>query len=171
MDAVAPIGCYPGTFDPPTIAHRAVAEAAIERAGLARLDLVVSRRTLGKEHLGPDSAPARAERLTEIVAAEPRLAVAVTDARLIVDVAAGYDVVVMGADKWRQVTDPAWYGDSIAARDAALVRLPRVLVVPRADDRPDDVDLLDVPATLARVSASAVRAGAPGSDGWRWTAR
>ena len=35
----------------------------------------------------------------------------VTDAQLIVDIARDYDVVVMGADKWAQVRDAAWYGD------------------------------------------------------------
>ena len=54
-----------------------------------------------------------------------------TDAQLITDIAAGYDVVVMGADKWAQVRDPAWYDGSTAARDAALARLARVLVAPR----------------------------------------
>ena len=37
----------------------------------------------------------------------------------------------MGADKWAQVRDPAWYGDDPRRRDAALAALPRVLVVPR----------------------------------------
>ena len=43
---------------------------------------------------------------------------------------AGYDVVIIGADKWAQVVDPAWYGGSVDARDAAVARLPRVLVGP-----------------------------------------
>ena len=34
------IGCYPGSFNPPTVAHLAVAESAVEQAGLDRLDLV-----------------------------------------------------------------------------------------------------------------------------------
>ena len=68
--------------------------------------------------------------LARLVAGRPELGVVVTDAQLVADIARGYDVVVMGADKWAQVNDPAWY-DSPAARDAALAALPRVLVVPR----------------------------------------
>jgi hypothetical protein len=85
--------------------------------------------------------------------------VRVTDARLVADVAAGYDAVVMGADKWLQVIDAAWY-ESPAARDAALARLPpHVLVAPRAGLRPSGVELLEVPGHLAEVSSTRVRAG------------
>ena len=41
------IGVYPGSFDPPTIAHVHLAERAIEQCGLDRLDLVISVVTLG----------------------------------------------------------------------------------------------------------------------------
>ena len=61
----------------------------------------------------------------------PWLRVVVIDARLIADIADGYDAVVMGADKWAQVVDPAWYGDDPTERDRALARLPRVAVAPR----------------------------------------
>jgi hypothetical protein len=92
--------------------------------------------------------------------------VAVTDARLIVDQAEGYDAVIMGADKWAQVVDPAWYGGSAAARDRAVARLPRVLVAPRAGERPAGVELLDLPAHVADVSSTAVRSGAPHAARW-----
>ena len=103
------IGCYPGSFEPPTVAHLAVAEAAVEAAELDRLDLVVSRVALGKEHLGAPSLAERVAVLEAVAATRPWLGVAVTDARLIIDIARPYDAVVMGADKWRQVNDPAWY--------------------------------------------------------------
>ena len=67
-------------------------------------------------------------------------------------------MVVMGADKWAQVRDPAWY-DSIAARDAALARLPRVLVAPRTGFDVVGADALELPQHLASVSSSAARAG------------
>ena len=127
------IGCYPGSFDPPTVAHLAVADAARRAASLDRVDLVVSRAALGKT---APSAPALAERLTvlgRVVERRPWLRVVVSDRRLLADLAEGYDAVVMGADKWRQIQDVAWY-DSPEARDAALARLPPVLVAPRADD-------------------------------------
>ena len=82
-----------------------------------------------------------------------------TDARLIADIAAGYDVVVMGADKWAQVIDPAWYDGNVAARDAAVDRLPRVLVAPRPGFTVVGADVLDLPADLGHVSSTAARAG------------
>jgi Cytidylyltransferase-like len=159
------VGCYPGSFDPPTVAHLAVAEAAVRQAGLDRVDLVLSRAALGKHHLR-DSVDRRRAALEALAASRPWLGVVVTDARLIADIAAGYDAVVMGADKWAQVLDPAWYGGSVAARDAAVARLPRVLVAPRSGVRPGGVELLDVPDHIADVSASAVRAGLAEAAGW-----
>jgi len=163
---VPTVGCYPGSFDPPTIAHLAVAEAAVRQAGLDRVDLLISRRTLGKDHLDEPTVARRRAVLEAVAADRPWLGVRVADGALIADLAAGYDAVVMGADKWAQVCDPAWYGGSLAARDAALAHLPRVLVAPRAGDHPTGVELLDLPDHLADVSASAVRAGAPHAAGW-----
>jgi hypothetical protein len=165
---VSRVGCFPGTFDPLTVAHVAVAEAARKAAGLDRVELVLSEVTLGKEHLAEGDAHRRADAARVVVADRTWLAVVVSPHRLVADLAQGYDAVVMGADKWRQVTDPAWYGDDPAARDAAVARLPRVLVAPRADDRPDGVELLDVHPDHRHVRASAIRAGDP--DAQRWTA-
>jgi hypothetical protein len=160
------VGCYPGSFDPPTVAHLAVAEAARRQAGLDRIDLVLSRSALGKDEAARPSVDDRRAVLDAVAATRPWLGVVVTEARLVADVAAGYDAVVMGADKWAQVLDPAWYGGSVAARDAALARLPRVLVAPRSGDHPAGVELLDVPADLHEVSASAVRAGHGRARAW-----
>ena len=166
------IGCYPGSFNPPTTAHLAVAEAAITAAGLVRIDLVVSRLALGKEDVEVPSLDDRLAVLERVAASRPWLGVVLTDARLIADIAAGYDDVVMGADKWRQVTDPAWYGDdpasaaAITARDAAVARLPRALVVPRAGDRPEGVELLDIGDEHHLVSATEVRSGAAAARAW-----
>lgn len=160
------IGCYPGSFNPPTIAHLAVAEAAVRRAGLVRLDLVVSHSALGKTD---PSVPALADRvrvLRTVAASRPWLGVVLTDARLISDIAQGYDVVVLGADKWAQVGDPGWYGGSSAARDAALARLPRVLVAPRAGSHPIGVELLEVPPDVGPVNATAIREGRVHAEAW-----
>ena len=151
-------GAYPGSFDPPTVAHLAVVDAAVEAAGLDRLDLVVSRVALGK---GEPTVPTLADRLSvleAVAAGRDGLGVRLTDAGLIVDVVEGYDVVVMGADKWAQVVDPTWYG-SEAARDDALARLPEVYVVPRAGVRPAGVTLLEVHEDLAEISSTLARAG------------
>jgi Cytidylyltransferase-like len=159
------IGAYPGTFNPPTVAHLAIAHAALARVPeLDRLDLVLSRAPLGKDGLVAPAVDARASVLRAAIAHEQRLGVAVTDARLIVDVAAGHDVLVVGADKWAQIVDPAWYGDSVDARDAAVARLPaRVLVVPRGagstPDLPPGAELLVVDEGHAHVSSTRARDG------------
>ncbi len=159
------IGCYPGTFNPPTVAHLAVAEAAVAAAGLVRLDLVVSRVALGKEHLSVTTLAERIEVLEAVADTRPWLGVTVTDARLVTDIARAYDAVVMGADKWRQINDSAWYHDE-AARDTAVAALPLVLVAPRGRDRPDGVRLLEIDEAHRHVSATAVREGEPHAVGW-----
>ena len=163
------IAVYPGSFDPPTSAHVTLAQAAVEQAGITRVDLVLSRRPLGKGNRSGPTVEQRAEILRRVAVAVPWLRVGVVDARLIVDIAQGYDAVVMGADKWSQVVDPAWYGGSAAARDAALARLPRLLVAPRAGEHPSvvtgaagvvaAVTTLDVPPEVADVSSTRARAG------------
>ncbi|CAB4323513.1 MAG: hypothetical protein F2520_06195 [Actinobacteria bacterium] len=164
------LGVYPGSFDPPTIAHVHLAEQAIEQCGLDRLDLVISVVTLGKsdDHLSP-----LADRLAELhrlADMNPALGVRTTEHSLLADIAIGYDVVVMGADKWAQVLDPQWYG-GIEERDDALRRLPKIALAPRPpwpmpDDDPaaeaplgTDVVILDVDDAHAPISATEVRAG------------
>ena len=102
----------------------------MRQAGLARLDFAISRVALGKEDRADVERRRRA--LDALIAAgRPELGVVVTDAQLIADIAAGYDVVVMGADKWAQVNDPAWYrvgrrtGRGARARCRACSSRPR----------------------------------------------
>ena len=153
------IGVYPGSFDPPTIAHVAIAEAAVQAGALDRLDLAISRLALGKDAAQQPPLEARRALVERLASTRPWLRVVVTDAQLIADIATGYDVVVVGADKWAQVRDPAWYEGSAAQRDAALASLARVLVVPRPGFDVVGADVLDIPAHLAAVSSSAARAG------------
>jgi hypothetical protein len=165
-------GVYPGSFDPPTVAHLHVAAAAMEQCGLDRLDVVLSATTLGKDDGRLSPLAERLGALRSLASARPWLGVRSTDASLLVDIAAGYDVVVLGADKWHQLLDPSWYG-SVAARDVALSRLPTVAVAPRppwtlpgedpgADPPPGspvEVVVLDTDPAHHRVSATAVRQG------------
>lgn len=151
------IGCYPGSFDPPTIGHLAVARAALDHCGLHRLDVVLSDDPLGK----PTASPLddRLARLEAAVAGIDGLAVRRSASRLLVDVCEGYDLLVVGADKWAQIQDPAWYG-SERARDDALARLPQVVVAPRAGTPvPAGVTVLPVDPAVHNVSSSEVRAG------------
>lgn len=157
------IGVYPGSFDPLTIAHLEVARAAATQLRLERVDLAISRTALGKAHLDERSVARRVAHIERARASRPWLGVVVVDASLVADIAAGYDAVVMGADKWAQVVDPAWYGGDPAARDAAVAALPRVAVAPRGGLAVPEELALDVPEHIADVSATAVRQG---RDDW-----
>ena len=152
-------GVYPGSFDPPTIAHVAIAEAAVRAGALGRLDLALSRNALGKDRATQRSFASRLAVIERLTATRSWLRIIVTESQLIADIAVGYDVVVMGADKWAQVRDPAWYEGSVEARDAALARLPRVLVAPRPGFDVVGADALDVPEHLGSVSSTSARAG------------
>jgi hypothetical protein len=149
-------GCFPGTFDPPTVAHLAIAEAARSRCALDRVDLVLSRDPLGKPGAG-HTLGRRLAVLERVAATRPWLGVAVTDQRHLADIAAGYDVLILGADKWAQVLDVAFY-DSEAHRDEAIARLPRLAVAPRGDGPvPTGCVVLDV--GMHQVSSTEARAG------------
>jgi hypothetical protein len=155
---------YPGTFNPPTVAHLAVAEAALACGAVERVELVISTVALGKEGLVRPGVAERLEVLGAVAASRPWLTVRGTGHRLIADIAEGFDAVVLGADKWAQVLDPAWYGDDHAARDRALARLPLVLVAPRPphplpERDPGRVEPLVIAADHHPVSSTAVRDG------------
>jgi len=150
-------GAFPGSFNPLTVGHLAVAEAAREQCRLDRVDVIVSRVALAKEDVERPRLEDRLAVLRAAATSRPWLGVVVTDHQLIADVAAGYDVVIMGADKWAQVVDPAFYRGSEAARDAAVARLPTVAVAARPPfDVPAEVVILDV---SHEASSTAVRDG------------
>jgi hypothetical protein len=150
-------GAFPGSFNPLTVGHLAVAEAARNECRLDRVDLIVSRVALAKEDVQRPRLEDRLAVLRAAAASRPWLGVVATDQQLIADVAAGYDVVIMGADKWAQVVDLAFYGGSAEARDAALARLPPVALAPRPPfDIPAGAVVLDV---NHEASSTAVRDG------------
>lgn len=154
------VGAYPGTFNPLTVAHLAVARAAVEQCRLDRLDLVVSAVSLAKENLTLPRLEHRVAVLRTAAATRPWLGVAVVEHQLVFEIAADYHVVVMGADKWHQVCDPRFYGDDPVARDDAIARLPEVAIAPRPPHAaPPGVTVLRLGADLEAVSATAVRAG------------
>jgi hypothetical protein len=95
--------------------------------------------------------------LAAVAASRPWLGVVVTEQLHLADIAQDYDVLVLGADKWMQVLDVAFYG-SEKERDAAVARLPRLAVAPRHDfPVPDNCILLEV--DLPHVSSTAARSG------------
>lgn len=152
------IGVYPGSFNPLTIAHLAIATAARDRFGLDRVDLAVSRAPLGRAPIDRPRFDDRIEVLRRAARSRPWLGVVVTDAQLLVDIARGYDVLVLGADKWSQVLDVSFYG-SPAERDAAVARLPRLAVAPRPPFVAPEGDVLVLEPGVDQVSATAVRGG------------
>lgn len=164
-----PIGAYPGSFNPPTIAHLAIAEAAVLQLDLDRVDLVISIDPLGKDGASQVRLRDRLTVLRALAAERPWLAVRTTEHRLITDIAEGYDVIVVGADKWAQMLDPRWYGDSVARRDRAVAALGTVALAPRPVDPAPAGPLIDLVGPLVveldlhpshhAVSATSVRAG------------
>lgn len=154
------VGVYPGTFNPPTVAHLAVARAARDQRRLDRVVLAVSVRPINKEHVEVPTFEDRVAVLHAVAAAEGDwLGVAVTEHRLLVDIARPYDVLVMGADKWHQVIDPQYYGDDPAARDAAVAALPELAIARRAPFAVPPEHVLDVDAAHEEVSSSGARRG------------
>jgi hypothetical protein len=148
---------FPGSFDPLTIAHVAIAEAARDRHGLDRVDLVISRVALAKEDRGGVRLEERVAAIERAGVERPWLGVVVTDRQLVSDIAEGYDLVIVGADKWAQLHDPAFH-PSPEEHAAALARLPAVAVVPRPPHPvPDDLRL-DVPG-YEEVSSTGARSG------------
>lgn len=164
------IGVYPGTFDPPTVAHIEIARCAAAQLGLVRVDFTISSSTLGKDDARLTPIEDRLAELRSIIDDDAALAARSTADSLIADIAEGYDVIVLGADKWAQVLDPVWYGD-VEARDEALRRLPTVALAPRAPWTGPDTDpaasapefvtivVLDIDPAHHEVSATAVRDG------------
>jgi nicotinic acid mononucleotide adenylyltransferase len=157
------IGVFPGSFDPLTTAHLAVADAAVQACRLDHLDLVISHAALAKAPGGHSPIDERVAAIERAAEARAALRARVTLDQLIADLAEGYDVCVIGADKWHQLHDLEFYEGSEAARDAALARLPTLAVAPRhgvASPSPGPtVTLLAIDPAFHVVSSTAVRAG------------
>jgi hypothetical protein len=152
-------GVYPGSFNPPTTAHLAISEAARDTHGLDEVVWTVSRVALAKEDVSRPRFEHRIEVLDAVAARIDWLSVAVTDAQLLVDIAVGYDVLIMGADKWHQIQDPVFYDGDPARRDAAMAALPTLAVAPRPPLEVPPTLLLDVPDWTGHVSSTEARAG------------
>jgi hypothetical protein len=154
------LGVFPGSFNPPTVAHLAIARAAIARYDLVRLDLAVSRVALAKEEVDVPSLEDRIAVLQAVVGVEPGLGLVVTELQLLADIAEAYDVVVMGADKWHQIHDLDFYGGSTSTRDQVLARLPEVAVVDRPPFPTPPELRLAVADDVDGVSSTGARDGA-----------
>jgi nicotinic acid mononucleotide adenylyltransferase len=132
------IGLFPGSYNPLTYAHVAVADAAREQAQLDDVVWALARVTVDKERVTRASVP---DRLAQLVAfAHPRReTVALMNRGLYVNqvqalgsvTTSGARVyVIVGYDKVVQIFDPRYYAD----REAALTTLfaqADLLVAPR----------------------------------------
>jgi nicotinic acid mononucleotide adenylyltransferase len=125
------VALLPGSFDPITVAHAALADAARDWADL--VVLVYSVRTVPKDvEAEPPllAEPERIQALTRFCAARPGTAVGLCSHGLLVDhVRAAAErfppaelAVVVGSDKVVQLFDPAWYEDHEAALDELFGR-------------------------------------------------
>ncbi len=148
---------FPGSFNPPTVAHLAIAQAAVTQLALDRLDLSLSRVALAKEGVTRPPFADRVEVVAASVAEVAKVEVRVTEAQLIAEIARDYDVVVLGADKWSQIQQEHWYG-SPQARDAVMATLPRLAVFPRGDLAVPSSIRLDL-SGFEEVSSSRAREG------------
>ena len=143
----AVVGLLSGSFDPPTIAHEALA-GSLARMGCGLVLLVWSVRTLPKETApGGDPSPpllddaSRLECLTALAERRPDLGVALSSHGLIAEQAEAAArrfpgsrlVVGMGSDKVLQLLDPRWYDDRTAALDH-LTGLATVAYATRAGE-------------------------------------
>ena len=173
------LGVVPGSFDPPTSAHLALAEG-LRRAGAHRVLLVYAARTLPKERAAPPPLlppERRVQALVACCASRPHLTPAVCSHGLYADqaeaAAAAFPgariILGMGSEKLRQLLDPRWYDDREAALDR-LFRAAEVAYAPRhggespLPEAPGQhpwwrsrIRRLDLPPAVAAVSSGEVR--------------
>lgn len=164
--SAARVGVLAGTFDPLTVAHTALAEAALAD-GCELVVLVVPERSVGKEDRADHAGRIRA--LVRRFEDDAAIAVAGSGAGLYVDIAAeaaetfpsaAVDLVC-GADKVRQILDPSFYDEPVAAVLSRLFDRARLLVAPRGDievPRDPRIVMLDFRADMGDVSSTKVRA-------------
>ncbi len=154
------VGVYPGSFNPPTLAHLAISQAAVQQRQLDELVWMVSHRALGKEAIEQPPFDLRLEVLHDVAADHDWLRVETTEHQLLSEIAEGFAVLIMGADKWHQIQDPIWYGNDPAARDASIRSLPEIAVAPRPPLEVPEALVLAVSAEHHDTSSTAARAGA-----------
>ncbi len=153
-------GVYPGSFNPLTRAHLAIAEAARQQRHLDVVVLCVSNVALVKEAVDRPRFADRLDVLRRDIDRVEGIELMVTDRQLLADIATGFDVLVMGADKWVQIHELRFYGDDASLRDAALASLPELAIAPRPPHQVPEPHLLRIPAEHAVVSSTSARAGA-----------
>lgn len=149
----ASLAVVSGAFNPPTLAHRALAGAALGR-GFDAAVFALGTVTLDKTETGL-ALEDRIALLADLVAGDPRLGVVVHNAGLYADQATalrrrfpGLDdlAFVVGLDKLPQILDARYYAD-LRIGLARLLSSARLLVAPRGrQHRGDFLELCARPA-------------------------
>jgi nicotinamide-nucleotide adenylyltransferase len=178
------LGLLPGSFNPLTRGHTALAEAGLVSESLDLVLFSLSTSTIDKEVIRGASLEDRLLVLQLACERDPRLGVLLVNRGLYVDQAtlvrtafprADEIQFLVGFDKIVQILDPRYYVD----RDAALERLfglAHFLVAPRWSDGPEElmallarpenrpfaaaVRPLELPSALRDVASSQARAAA-----------
>jgi cytidyltransferase-like protein len=168
-----------GSFDPLTLGHVALSEAALDHANLVLL--VYSVRTLPKEGSAPGPLLSEEERLAVLEAfceRRPRMEPALSSHGLLAEQVQAASArfpssdlaLVMGSDKVRQLLDPSWYEDREATLRPLFSRA-RILYAVRAGEKGVVEELLraesqnwrhrfqrlEVPSDMAALSSRRVR--------------
>ncbi len=175
------LALVPGSFNPPTNAHLALAEAVRATGLVDQVDFLLATRTVNKERVEGASLADRILMLEALVDRRPDLGIVLVNRGLYVEqaetITRDWPTITdlwfaVGFDKIVQIFDPRYYQDRDAALDR-LFALARFFVAPRGDadfgdleallNRPENqryahgVARLNFPASYRRISSSRLR--------------
>ncbi len=143
-------GILSGSFNPPTLAHEALATGALQQGNLDAVIWTISRVTVDKEMVTRAPLEDRLIVLAALMESRANEAVALVNRGLYVDqidaVRATLPQVsqitfIIGFDKIVQIVDPHYYADRDSALDELFSRAD-ILVAPRDDDTEADLHAL-----------------------------
>ena len=179
------VGILPGSFNPPTVAHLELAEAARRRFDLDRVVFSLSSVIVDKERLEGLCREDRLLLLSLLARDRPWAEVGVVNRGLYSEQAPAFRACfgavgevwfIVGMDKVLQIFDPKYYDDRDRALDALFEHV-RLIAANREDwgggelrallDQPanipyrDRVRPLTLPPHLRHQASSAVRRGVP----------
>lgn len=185
---VTRLGLLPGSYNPPTVAHSALATSALAGGAVDGVLFTLGTYTVDKEIISGAALEDRLLVLELCRVDDARVGVLLVNRGLYVEqaelVRATFPLVrdlvfVVGFDKIVQILDPRYYADRDRALDRLFV-LARFLVAPRGAEgegelaallaRPENARFaaairpLALPPALRDVASSRVRASIPSGD-------
>lgn len=171
-----PVAILPGSFHPPTVAHLALAQAALARASAVVFTL--PRAFPHKSYEGVDLAH-RLAMLRHLAALDPRFLVALSDGGLFVEMAREWRALHPGAGKpyvlcGRDAAERIVHWDYSAAEpfhlqlaDFTLLAAARQGAFSIPAHLAGAVEPLDIAPGLDDISSTRVRAAIARGDDWR----